>query len=265
MIILRHRFVSAAPEGADATRVRASNWNDGEVFSGGNKGSIAVRDTDDAIYGSNWVPSVAAGQVLASAGVGALPAWTATPTVDSINLAGAPGVLGLASNLVVDTFLLSQAANTRALRNGLNAQIFQLYNSYAGGGTDTERLLLGFSGNLGQLNVQASGTGVQREFAFYAAQVRLGTGVTDRWAVQPAGHFVTFLDNTYDIGATVAANRPRSGFFGTSVFAPVFHLTDGVAAPGATVGQAKIYVDVADGDLKVVFGDGVVKTIVTDV
>jgi len=63
----------------------------------------------------------------------------------------------------------------------------------------------------------------------------------------------------------VAANRPRSGFFGTSVFAPVFHLTDGVAAPGATVGQAKIYVDVADGDLKVVFGDGVVKTIVTDV
>jgi hypothetical protein len=41
-------------------------------------------------------------------------------------------------------------------------------------------------------------------------------------------------------------------------------VTDGVTAPGATTGQAKIYVDTADGDLKVVFADGTVKTIVTD-
>lgn len=40
--------------------------------------------------------------------------------------------------------------------------------------------------------------------------------------------------------------------------------SDGMAAPGTTVGVAKIYVDSADGDLKVVFGDGVVKTIVLD-
>jgi len=43
-----------------------------------------------------------------------------------------------------------------------------------------------------------------------------------------------------------------------------FSMTDGIPAPGATSGRAKIYVDSADGDLKVVFGDGVVKTIVTD-
>lgn len=41
-------------------------------------------------------------------------------------------------------------------------------------------------------------------------------------------------------------------------------IKDGVTAPGATTGAANIYVDTADGDLKVVFGDGTVKTIVTD-
>lgn len=41
-------------------------------------------------------------------------------------------------------------------------------------------------------------------------------------------------------------------------------LTDGITAPATVSGVAQIYVDVADGDLKVKFGDGTVKTIVTD-
>ena len=41
-------------------------------------------------------------------------------------------------------------------------------------------------------------------------------------------------------------------------------VTDGITAPGAAAGRARIYVDTADGDLKVVFADGTVKTIVTD-
>lgn len=41
-------------------------------------------------------------------------------------------------------------------------------------------------------------------------------------------------------------------------------LTDGVTAPSTVSGVAQIYVDVADGDLKVKFGDGTVKTIVID-
>ncbi len=42
------------------------------------------------------------------------------------------------------------------------------------------------------------------------------------------------------------------------------NITDGIAAPSATVGRAKIYIDTADGDLKIVFGDGTVKTISVD-
>lgn len=41
-------------------------------------------------------------------------------------------------------------------------------------------------------------------------------------------------------------------------------LKDGIDAPGATVGSAKIYVDTLDGDLKIIFGDGVIKTLSAD-
>lgn len=41
-------------------------------------------------------------------------------------------------------------------------------------------------------------------------------------------------------------------------------IVDGMTAPSATSGFAKIYVDSADGDLKVKFGDGTIKTIATD-
>jgi hypothetical protein len=41
-------------------------------------------------------------------------------------------------------------------------------------------------------------------------------------------------------------------------------LPDGITAPDTVTGKAVIYVDAADGDLKVKFSDGTVKTIVTD-
>ena len=41
-------------------------------------------------------------------------------------------------------------------------------------------------------------------------------------------------------------------------------LTDGVTVPATSAGFASIYIDSADGDLKIKFGDGTVKTISTD-
>lgn len=74
----------------------------------------------------------------------------------------------------------------------------------------------------------------------------IGSGSTEmRWWADSAD--VLLLDKTGQLYAAKA-----------------LAVKDGVAAPAAVVGYAKIYVDVADGDLKVVFGDGTVKTIVVD-
>lgn len=45
---------------------------------------------------------------------------------------------------------------------------------------------------------------------------------------------------------------------------PVLSLIDGVTAPATVSGKAQIYVDTADGDLKVKFGDGFVATLAVD-
>lgn len=56
----------------------------------------------------------------------------------------------------------------------------------------------------------------------------------------------------------------RIGTAGIGVINTGLCLTDGITAPGTVTGYASIYVDSADGDLKIKFGDGTVKTIVTD-
>jgi hypothetical protein len=44
---------------------------------------------------------------------------------------------------------------------------------------------------------------------------RFGGG-SNLWQINSSGHFITGADNTYDIGAS-GANRPRTGYFGTSL------------------------------------------------
>lgn len=76
-------------------------------------------------------------------------------------------------------------------------------------------------------------------------------------------------------GANAAAERLRispSGNVGIGTTSPSVKLqvagaiaiADGMTAPSTLSGYALLYVDSSDGDLKVKFGDGTVKTIVTD-
>jgi len=66
--------------------------------------------------------------------------------------------------------------------------------------------------------------------------------------------------------ATTVMNVDRNGNWGCTgeAFVARLMMPDGIGNPGATPGWARIFVDAADGDLKVVFGDGVTKTIATD-
>lgn len=78
---------------------------------------------------------------------------------------------------------------------------------------------------------------------------------TDRLALD-AAQLYPISDNGLRLGAT--GNRFSNGFF------QAFTLVDGITAPATITGHAVMYVDNADGDLKIKFGDGTVKTIVTD-
>jgi hypothetical protein len=69
--------------------------------------------------------------------------------------------------------------------------------------------------------------------------------------IQHGGAWRFVLEASYD---SITLNAPVN----------ILPLTDGVVAPGAIPGTAQIYVDIADGDLKVIFGDGIVKTLAID-
>lgn len=83
-----------------------------------------------------------------------------------------------------------------------------------------------------------------------------------------------FANNTQKLSgasdyAAVNGSAGPLGYFNqitarNQVFTNVMGLSDGIIPPSTIVGQASIYVDAADGDLKVKFGDGTVKTIATD-
>jgi hypothetical protein len=76
---------------------------------------------------------------------------------------------------------------------------------------------------------------------------------------------VEFLATT-DSTSTATGGAKFDGGIGVAARASVNNLAlvDGITAPGTQAGYAVIYVDTADGDLKVKFGDGTTKVIAAD-
>jgi hypothetical protein len=96
--------------------------------------------------------------------------------------------------------------------------------------------------------------------SFNAAQAYTPTtlGTEIRFETTPNGSTTRALRWTMGQGGDLNAQA------GVSMKADWIKLNDGVTPPGTIAGVATIYVDSADGDLKVKFGDGTVKTIVVD-
>lgn len=76
----------------------------------------------------------------------------------------------------------------------------------------------------------------------------------------------TLLLLSRDIGGFTAGARSLGTdmWYFDSVYTEKLILQDGEPEPGTVANFAQIYVDSADGDLKIKFGDGTVKLIVTD-
>ena len=208
-----------------------------------------------------------------------------------------------------DVIIRRDAANTLALRNGVNAQAFNIYNTFTDA-SNYERGFVRWSSNVLLIGAEKLGTGTARDLvlqtdgttrltiaaagpATFASSLSVTGGITastgnsfifaNRGRLQPASDGVVTLQNSaqsdfgrLQFGGTTSSfpALKRNGttletkLADDSAYAPHaaewLSVTDGVTAPGAATGRARIYVDSADGDLKVVFADGTVKTIVTD-
>lgn len=110
-------------------------------------------------------------------------------------------------------------------------------------------------------------------YAFNGTANSLGADMIIRaketWSGSAKGSSVGF--RTIANGTTTQTVRLEIDQDGTTNFqgnkvanAQYYELVDGVTAPSSSSGFARIYVDTADGDLKIIFGDGTTKTIVTD-
>jgi len=97
--------------------------------------------------------------------------------------------------------------------------------------------------------ITASGSSSAQTLSFLHDQSNDLTLKTD-------GPIIPNDDSTHNLGSTSLA---WEHIHGNSL-----RLVDGVTAPSTVSGFASLYVDTADGDLKIKFGDGTVKTIVTD-
>ena len=151
-------------------------------------------------------------------------------------------VRALSSNGSISYFQLfdDNAANTLALRNGVNAQAFNIYNTYTSG-TNYERgeLTWGSTANFFMLRtVSGSGGGSGRPIWINSVSdvyLTAGGGGSGQWRLNTSGHLLAQSDNTYDIGAS-GATRPRTGYFGTSVIAPAIKLNQGTTTTLAKAG-----------------------------
>ncbi|MFN4091642.1 MAG: beta strand repeat-containing protein [Brevundimonas sp.] len=134
----------------------------------------------------------------------AFPAWKRSGAGWDARLADDSGLTFVgASSLILNgqATLTTDAANILAQRNGVNAQRFNIYNTYTDA-SNYERGYLEWDTNEFVVGTTFAGTGSHRGLSFE-------TGNVARWKITTSSHFVAALDNTYDIGAS-GANRPRN-------------------------------------------------------
>lgn len=137
-------------------------------------------------------------------------------------------------------YLLNEAANTLAQRNGANAQAFNIYNTYTDG-SNYERGRVEWSGDNFRIFAEKAGSGTVRPLCLYGANVIFGgNGSTaNHWYINTSGHFLAAADNTYDIGAS-GATRPRNGYFSGTISSNDFSAANsfGFASKGYIVANA---------------------------
>jgi hypothetical protein len=132
--------------------------------------------------------------------------------------------------------LFGDAANTLDLRNGVNAQAINIYNTWTDA-SNYERLGISWSANVLTIGTVGAGTGVSRTMKIFAgangSELEFGVGGAAQWKINNSGHFLATTDNTYDIGAS-GATRPRTIYVATSIVNAGGYVGSGSIEIGAT-------------------------------
>lgn len=121
------------------------------------------------------------------------------------------------------TALVEDAVNVLGQHNGTAAQTLNIYNTFTSLAA-YERMTLQWTGNVFLIRPEAAGGGTVRSTFLAGADLNFQTGTpatNTRWTINSTGHFITGVDNTFDIGA-VGATRPRTVYAATSVISPLY-------------------------------------------
>lgn len=105
------------------------------------------------------------------------------------------------------------------------------------------------------IDLRASGD-VTHVPAYKSAILTLGSYLSDNWIIIDTYRFYPVDDDFTPLGTNTNAWK--------NIFSHLMTLKDGVAEPSTISGFGQIFIDTADGDLKIKYGDGTVKTIVVD-
>lgn len=221
---LKHAFVSAVADGVDATIIQPQAHWNAEHAFTGGALGSILYRDAGGTGGASWLDDVAAGSVLVSGGIAAAPAWSASPTLTGLTI----GSINFSGTLSGPQFTATGSGGFSAPAGGF-------------------------------FSVAARGFWSATADGVWMIQNAAGTAFTRMMFGGSTSSFPALTRNGAVLESKLADNSAYAQHNGL-----LFAVVDGIAAPGATVGIAKIYVDTADGDLKVVFGDGVVKTIVVD-
>ena len=227
------------------------------VPTGSNKHSWGYMSTTD---GTTYTEQMS---LTANTGVLAVLTTTASTTTSTGALVvgnGTSGGLGVGGAIVAGGTITSTASTDSGLLQ------LNLVNSSTGTSASS---LFRFNAGTRTATLQA----YNDTHATLAGQLRVGTSNGDIVVIPSGVTAATFGSNTVSIPLSTASTSTSSGALVVSggvgvagaINAGTFYgLVDGVTAPATESGYARIYVDSADGDLKVKFGDGTVKTIATD-
>lgn len=189
----------------------SETWNNGAVaFTG-----LKYNATDTASLAASLLMDLQVGGVSKATIRKDGRIYSATNIEAAVNLVASSDTSGMFLGAASDAVLRRDAANVLAQRNGVNAQAFRLYNTYANAGVDFERAYAAWNGNIFQLGTDKAGTGAARNVQFIRdglTHITLGGSVTIGNV-----NLLFATDNGFDIGAS-GVNRPRSIYTGATIF-----------------------------------------------